>query len=195
MSVRRTEAPIAVLLSTARRTYDGSDLASHFLLREFGLVGDAVVAFVGPCRVPLANMVDLLDVKARSPIRAKRMLHVVAEHFEDDLGRAILRQHLLAAAVVEEIHAATRGRTAARRRGNDVHVGERKLTVSIATRSPVSTLLHFGVNLDPAGAPVPAIGLLELGVDAGRFASRLLARYAEDVAVAARSRAKVRPVP
>lgn len=185
---------LATRYSRAPLAYDGTQLSSHFLLREFGLVGDAIAAFQGPCRVPLGRMVDLLDVRAGSPIRARRMLHFIAEHFEDDLERAILRQHLLAAALLEEIHAETRGRAGARRRGNDIHVGDRKLSVSIATRSPVSTLLHLGVNVDPSGAPVPAIGLRELGVDAEALGQRLLARYAEEHAVAARSRVKVRPV-
>lgn len=187
-------SPVATFYSSAPLAYDGTQLSSHFLLREFGLLGDAIAAFQGACRVSLGRMVDLLDVRERSPIRARRMLHFVAEHFEVDLERAILRQHLLAAALLEELAMATRGRAGARRRGNDVLVGDRKLSVSIATRSPVSTLVHLGVNVDPAGAPVPAIGLRELGVDAEALGRRLLARYAEDAAVAARSRVKVRPV-
>jgi len=184
---------VATHYSPAPLAYDGRQLSPHFLFREFGLIGDAVVAFAGPCRVPLSRMVDLIDVRERSPIRAKRMLHVLAEHFDDDLERAILRQHLLAAILLEETARAARGRGAARRRGNDVFVGGRKLSVSIATRSAVSTLLHLGVNVDPSGAPVPAIGLLELGVDPEALGRKLLARYAEDLAVAARSRVKVRP--
>jgi hypothetical protein len=187
-------SPIATHFSGAERAYDGRQLASHFLLREFGLLGDAIVAFEGPCRVPLSRMVDLLDVRERSPIRAKRMLHFIAEHFDDDLDRAILRQHLLAAMLLEELRIATRGRTDVRRRGNDLMVGDRKLSVSIATRSPVSTLLHLGVNVDPAGAPVPAIGLREIGIGAESIGRRILERYAEERTIAVRSRAKVRPV-
>ena len=40
------------------------------------------------------------------------------------------------------------------RKGDDLFLGEGKLSVSIATASPVSTLIHLGVNEDASGAPV-----------------------------------------
>ena len=51
------------------------------------------------------------------------------------------------------------------RTGDDLWLGNRKLSVSIVTATPVSVLMHVGINIDPAGAPVPAIGLAELGLD------------------------------
>ena len=39
--------------------YDGSQLRAHWILRATGLVGDAVVAFRGPCKVADREMADL----------------------------------------------------------------------------------------------------------------------------------------
>ena len=186
--------PVARFYSPRARTYDGTQLRSHFALREFGIVGDSIVAFIGPCRVPLSRMVDLVDVRERSPIRAASMVHLIAEHFDESLEAAVLRQHVLAAIVAEEARQSASKRADVRRRGNDLFIGRRKLSVSVATRSPVSTLVHVGINIDPRGAPVPAVGLRELGIEPEALAHRLLDRYAEECAIAARSRAKVRPV-
>ncbi|MBN1162956.1 MAG: DUF366 family protein, partial [Candidatus Krumholzibacteriota bacterium] len=38
-------------------------------------------------------------------------------------------------------------------------------------------VFHCGVNIDPAGAPVPAAGLEEMGIEARDFAGRALERY------------------
>jgi hypothetical protein len=68
----------------------------------------------------------------------------------------------------------------AARSGDDLFVHGRKLTVAICTCSPVSLLFHFGVNVDPGGAPVAAIGLEELGIDAKSFALAVIERYARE---------------
>ena len=65
--------------------------------------------------------------------------------------------------------------------------------MSIATVSPVSTLIHFGINVDPAGAPVPAVGLAELGIDPTSFAPALLDLLDAELEGIAHARAKVAP--
>ncbi len=80
------------------------------------------------------------------------------------------------------------------RRGDDLYDGDRKLSVSIATLSPNSALLHFAINVDPAGAPVPAKGLAEYGVDPREFAEAVLSSYAAETSGARRAVGKVRLV-
>ena len=75
-----------------------------------------------------------------------------------------------------------------------VEAQDRKLTVSIATISPVSTLIHFGINIFPDGAPVPAIGLAELVIDSREFAEDLMRRVAQDLVSISRSIVKVKAV-
>ena len=172
-------------------TYDGTQIAGQWAYRTLGVLGDSMVAFVGPCRVALSEMVDLADVRAGDSIRAASMLHFVAEHFDRDLERAVLRQRLFTALVCDEINRAVPG--ALRREGDDLYAPDgRKASVSIAAPTPVSAKIHFALNLDPAGAPVPAVGIAELGLEARPLGERLLALYEEELTGVYGARCKVR---
>ncbi len=173
--------------------YTGAQLRSHWIFETFAMQGDAIVAFAGPCDVALSEMVDLEDVAANQSIRAASMLHFIAEHFDNDLTRMVLRQRLFVCMIGEAL-AARANVPELRRDGDDLWAGERKLSVSIATASPVSTLMHLALNIDPTGAPVPAVGLAEWGVDPEELAGELLASYAAEMASADRARCKVRGV-
>ena len=168
--------------------YTGRELRSHWIMETCNLQGDAIVAFLGPCDVALEHMVDLADVAVGASIRARQMLHFIVERFDTDLEKMVLWQRLLVAIAGELLPPAVT------RRGDDLFARDRKLSVSIATASPVSTLIHFALNVDPTGAPVPAIGLEELGVDPRDFAQRLMAAFADELAGVREARCKVRPV-
>jgi len=159
--------------------YTGHQLRSHWIYETFGLQGDAIVAFRGPCRVALTEMVDREDVIAGEDIQAAEMLHLIAEHFDRDLTRAVLRQRLLICMIAERLQRAP-AMPAPTRDGDDLYIDERKLSVSIATVSPVSTLIHVGINVDATGAPVAACGLGEWDIDADRLAEDLLASYSAE---------------
>ena len=174
--------------------YVGTNLRSGWIRETFGLEGEALVAWRGPCHVATADLVDLEDVAAGAEIHAAMMLHFMAEHPGDDLLVTACRQRLLVAEALEVLRRLGPD-TRLEREGDDLYSGGRKLTVSIATSSPVSGLIHFGVNLDPAGAPVPAVGLTEIGVDPVGFTQRLLAAYAQEMAGIEKARHKVREVP
>lgn len=173
--------------------YTGAELRSHWIMSRFDVRGDAIVAFRGPCGVALSEMVDLEDVAAGASILSADMLHFIAEHFEGDLERMVLRQRLFVC-MVREALSARDGVPDLRRDGDDLYAGERKLSVSIATASPVSTLMHVGLNVDPTGAPVPAVGMAEWGVDPEELARELLDAYAAEMAGIAAARSKVRGV-
>src|SRR6478672_598059 len=76
-------------------TYDGRQLAPHWIYRQHDLLGDAVVAFRGACDVKLTEMVDIEDVKASAPIYSPQMVHFIAEFFDLDLEKTVYRQRLL----------------------------------------------------------------------------------------------------
>ena len=78
------------------------------------------------------------------------------------------------------------------RDGDDLFIGKKKLTVAIATVTPVSTVFHCGVNINPQGAPVPAVGLGEIGVDVEKFAAAVLDRYRQECLSIDRAVRKVR---
>jgi len=173
--------------------YTGRELRSGWIADTTGIEGDAIVAFVGPGEVPLENMVDMEDVHRGVPIKAAQMLHFLVEHFDTDLARTVLRQRLLVCQAAEILNQTSMRQI--RRDGDDLFVGERKLSVSIATASPTSTLIHLGLNIDPAGAPVPAIGLDELGVPAAEVAEQIMPAYVEEMQSIEAAQRKVRGVP
>ncbi len=174
--------------------YTGRELRSHWAYERFDLLGDSLVAFVGPCDVPLDRMADLEDVKARAPIRSDRMLHMIAEHFGIDLETTVLRQRLLVCLAVEHINGRLGGLRITRR-GDDLFEGEAKLSVSIAVSTPVSTMIHLGLNVTSTGTPVRAVGLDDLGVDPRTLAEEIIRQYLEELAGMVRARCKVRGVP
>jgi hypothetical protein len=169
------------------------ELYSHFALKNYGIAGDAVVAFVGPCDVRQENLVDLADRRAGAKIVAARMLHFVVEHFGITLAEAVWRQRVLAAIVLEEVQKRA-PRTPFRREGDDVYAGDGKLTVSVATSSLTSALIHLGVNVDGAGAPVKVSDLRYLNVDVDDLANAVLERYADEVGRFVEALGKVRGV-
>ncbi|HEY3398635.1 MAG TPA: DUF366 family protein [Armatimonadota bacterium] len=171
--------------------YVGTNLRSGWIEETFGLEGAAAVAWRGPCHVPTADLVDLEDVAAGAEIHAALMLHFLAEHPGDDLLLTVARQRLLVAEALELLRTPV---PALRRTGDDLYLGERKLSVSIATASPSAGLIHLGINIDPTGAPVAAIGLAELGVDPEAFAEQLLATYREEMLGLEHAAGKVRRV-
>lgn len=174
---------------TEEVAYDGAQLRAHWILRTSGIVGDALVAFVGPCAVLLAEMADLEDISGPG-IAGDRMLHFLWERFDEaTLEAGVLRQRLFACIVAEAL--AARG-VVVSRSGDDLYHDGRKLSISIATRSPVSSLLHFAVNVTTDGTPVPTAGLLELGVTAEEFAEDVLRRVAGEEASMQDARVKVR---
>jgi hypothetical protein len=180
---------IKTYFDSAERAY--TKLFGHFALAEYGISGDAIVAFIGPCDVRTDNLVDLADKRAGATIAAAKMLHFVVEHFGPTLAETVWRQRVLVAIVLEELlkrapHAPLR------REGDDVYVGDGKLTVSIATSTPTSTLIHLGVNVDGAGAPVKVSDLRQLTVDAEELAAAVMSRYADEVERFVEALSKVR---
>lgn len=192
-------------------TYTGPELRPHFLLENFRLKGSAVAAFVGPCEVKTGHLVDWEDRLANDFIRARLMVHFLGEFFGISLAEGVLYQRLFMAIAGQEIARAT-GRPI-RRDGDDLYWNdgkdERKLSVSIVTASPVSRLLHAGINLDSTGAPVKAAGLFDLGIGSPGDPSgntpqnlapvkvlveRILSLFREEVEGIEWACAKVRPV-
>ncbi len=179
-------------------TYDGTQLCAHWAYRTRGLAGDSIVAFRGPCRVSLEKMVDLADVLAQSPLYGPDMLHFIIEHFDLDLEKTIFRQRLFIC-IIKEILEAKQGRIVRRivRDGDDLYVDGHKLSISIATITPVSTMIHTGLNLTSENVPVKAAGLLELGWEETEIpvlAQQICRKYSEELQTIRFARCKVRGV-
>jgi hypothetical protein len=152
------------------------------------------VAFLGPCDVLLEHMVDQVDREAQARISSPHMLHLILEHPDLDLSHITTRQRLLMAIALEILNG-NLGEVIVRRAGDDLYLGGRKLSVSVATVSPVSGLIHSGFNVRGEGAPVAAVGLEELAMAPQDFGEGLLKAYACELEGAARAASSVRPVP
>lgn len=160
--------------------YIGSQLAPHWIYKNFKLQGDAIVAFTGECKVDLTEMVDIEDVINNEPIYSKYMLSFITEQFGVDLSEGVFRQRMLICIIKELLE--KRGIFVVRN-GDDLMIDGRKLSVSIATKSINSVLIHTGLNILSEGAPVKASGLTsELGItDIKDFALEVMEKYSEEL--------------
>ena len=172
--------------------YTGRELRSGWAAEQAGWTGDLAVGFIGPCRVANEDLVDMDDARAGTFIAAQLMAHVIIEHPDCSLAACVLRQRLLVCLLSELLQVAGH---APRRDGDDIYVDDRKLTVSIAAPATASSLIHLGINIDPTGAPVAAIGLDELGIEPTRFLDELVTRYRRELTTIAHAETKVRAVP
>ncbi|MAB91009.1 MAG: hypothetical protein CMJ90_16375 [Planctomycetes bacterium] len=159
-----------------RLDYDGTQLRPHFIRGHFGLRGDAAVAFRGACHVEGEALVDLADREAGLHIHSRDMVHLLVELFGRPLPHVVMLQRLLTCLVADRVRGelSSDGARAVRRSGDDVFVGDGKLTVSIATVSAVSGLIHLGVNIDDRDTPVATAALDPLGIGVDGFARGVL---------------------
>ena len=160
--------------------YIGSQLAPHWIYKNFKLQGDAIVAFVGECKVNLTEMVDIEDVINNEPIYSKSMLSFITEQFGISLSEGVFRQRLLMCIIKELLE--KRG-VFVLRNGDDLIIDGKKLSVSIATKSITSVLIHTGLNIISEGAPVKASGLTsDLGIsDIKTFATDVMKMYSDEL--------------
>ncbi len=173
--------------------YEGWQLSPHWIYKNFKIQGDATVAFKGECEVKLTEMVDIEDVINNEPIYSKAMLSFISEQFNVGLVEGVFRQRLLICTIKEALE--RRGIHPVRI-GDDLFVDGKKLTVSIATKSLTSILIHTGINIDSTGAPVKACGLCnDLGItDIDEFAQEILKNYSEEIDDIIMASTKVRGV-
>jgi len=173
--------------------YIGSQLCPHWIYKNFKMQGDAIVAFVGECEVKLTEMVDIEDVINNEPIYSKSMLSFITEQFNVNLVEGVFRQRLLICIIKELLE--ERGIFVVRN-GDDLMIHNKKLSVSIATKSITSVLIHTGLNIESEGAPVAASGLTsELGIkDIKEFALEVMKRYSEEIKDIELASTKVRGV-
>lgn len=161
--------------------YDGSQLRSLFAYLDYGVMGDSIIAWEGPCDVSLDYMVDGQDFKENSQIYSKNMIHFIIEIFGSSLKEMTLIQRLFGEIVTRTVYDYSGGQVYLCREGNDLYrlqsikVGQEspsprknsdeKFNVSVATISPISGLIHFGLNIDSQGTPVKTYSLKKLAIE------------------------------
>ncbi len=173
--------------------YIGSQLAPHWIYKNFNIQGDAIVAFCGECEVKLTEMVDIEDVINNEPIYSKYMLSFISEQFGINLVEGVLRQRLLVTCIKEALE---RRGVVVVRNGDDLFINNKKLSVSIATKSITSVLIHTGLNILSENAPIPVSALKsDLGIDdIKEFAIEIMEKYSEEILDIIQASTKVRGV-
>lgn len=160
--------------------YEGWQLAPHWIYKNFKLQGDAIISFCGECDVKLTEMVDIEDVINNEPIYSRNMLSFISEQFNINLVEGVLRQRLLMTIIKEVLE--DRG-FLVKRNGDDLFINDKKLSVSIATRSVNSVLIHTGLNITSVGTPIPTVGLEnDLNIhDIDCFSKEIMLRYSQEL--------------
>jgi uncharacterized protein len=171
--------------------YDGSQLRSHWIMEEFGILGDACVSFIGGCDVKPEFMKDMEDLLNNNAIRSRRMLNFIIEIFKNDIFSSVLLQHLFVSIIQEEICKKI-GKKMIERKGDDLFYEGRKLSVSIATVSPISSLIHLGLNITSEDTPVLTSNLSELSIDPVELSEAILGAFFEEYKIIKNSMFKVR---
>jgi uncharacterized protein len=182
-------------------TYDGSQLHSLWAFTVHNVQGNSIVAFRGPCRVLEEDLVDLEDRKAHAEIISDDMAHFIIELFDSDLDRTVVIQRLFLC-IMKDVIEELKPELFISRRGNGLYIEveeeeeeDRKLTVSVATSSPMSTLIHTGINVSSSHTPVPTLGLEDLEVPVDDFILKTLQGFINEVKGITLDRCKVSGVP
>lgn len=153
--------------------YDGSQLKPHFIYKSTNLIGDAAVSFIGPCDIPYTYMVDLEDVLNKDAIYSKNMLHFIFEFFSKSIYFGVLFQNAIISEIQNEL---LDHNINIEKKGDDLYLKNKKLSISIATVSIVSCLIHVGINIDSKGTPVKTVSLNDLKIDVDIFRKKILNR-------------------
>lgn len=165
-------------------TYDGSQLKSLFAYMNYGLLGDSVVSWIGPCNIPFDHMVDGEDLREQSPIQGDLMLHFIVEKFESSLLAAVSLQRLFASIVIDCLRDFSPRAVMAEelfREGDDIFWRDKKLSISIATISPNSSMIHFALNVTNEGTPVKTLSLQDLEVNPKEFAHLVMENFQKEM--------------
>ncbi len=175
--------------------YTGEQLSPHWIYKNYKIKGDVIAAFIGECDVNLNHMVDIEDVINNEPIYSKKMLNFIEENFNVTLREMVYKQRLLVT-ITKELIEKINPSIKINRDGDDLYINGRKLSVSIATKSITSNLIHYGLNIEKEGAAADASDLshdVEIE-DIKGFALNIMEKYKSEVEDISLAACKVRGV-
>lgn len=175
-----------------KQAYDGTQLRSLYAYLDHKVLGPSVVSWVGPCSISFDHMVDGEDLLEGAEIRGDEMLHFIIEIFDRDLFSGVALQRLFAA--IARDYLAEQSGQMLFREGDDLFFNEGKLSISIATKSPVSVMVHFAMNVVNEGTPVKTSCLNDLRLNPRQVATDLMTLLMEEYNDILMATQKVRPI-
>lgn len=138
--------------------YDGSQLRHAFAYEKANILGPTITIFRGSADVK-EHLVDLEDALKDDFIKSEDMWHFIIEIPEATLTEMVALQRLFICICIEKLRSMNPD-VLYERKGDDILVDGKKLSVSIATLSRFSGLVHVGINITVGErCPVSAIGL------------------------------------
>jgi hypothetical protein len=173
--------------------FTGEQLTSFWAYQNYDILGDNIVAFIGPCEVEERYIIGIDHFKKKSAIKSERMLHFLVEHFDLDLEKAILRQKLLVDILKDKLNHRLKG-DVLQRWGDDLFDTDYKLTVSATLRTSVSTKIHLGINISSKNVQVKAKGLDDYGIDPDDISQAVMDQYRLDMRLIAQRICKTRSI-
>lgn len=168
--------------------YDGSQLKPLYGYIQHKVHGDSIIAFIGPCDVTLEHMVDAEDLVVKAKIKSDKMLHFIIELFGQNLMTAVSLQRLLVSLAQNILNKNLV------REGDDLYLKNKKLSVSIASCSVVSSMIHLGINVSNEGTPVATCSLQDLSIDPIIFAGKLMKQFSKEYISIIEATQKVKPL-
>lgn len=171
--------------------YSGKELKSLYTYIHHKLHGDSIVSFIGQCDVGLEHMVDAEDFVVNAKIQAESMLHFIVEIFGQNLVTAVSLQRILVSIAHDML--SEKGEKL-HRDGDDLYLGDKKLSVSIASCSAVSAMIHLGINITNEGTPVKTCSLQDFAIDPVVFSNDLMKRFADEYKSIIVATQKVKPL-
>lgn len=179
-------------------SYNGEQLKSLFAYMNHQIQGDSIVAWCGPCHIPFSRMIDGEDVLAQSKISSDLMVHFIVEIFHQGIFTAVSFQRLISSIVkdtfCEYLQKQNISVANVTRRGDDIYVDFKKLSISIASTSTLSSMIHFAVNITNEGTPVSTCALMDYKIDPKEFANKVLEQVQKEWIDIAQATVKVRPL-
>jgi len=171
--------------------YDGSQLKPHWVYKNTNTIGDVAISFVGACDIPYKYMVDLEDFINKDKIYSNKMLHFIIELFNKDIYFGVLFQSCVVSEIQNEL---LKKNIKIEKKGDDLFLKDKKLSISIATISAVSCLIHIGINIESKNTPVKTISLNDLKIDSKIFSKSILKRIEKEYERIILASSKVKPV-
>ncbi len=180
--------------------YNGSELQPLYSYIHHKIAGDSIVAFRGPCQIHFEQMVDAEDLVAGAEIAADEMLHFIIEIFNQNLMTAVSLQRLLVciAQNILNTKSSILVKNKLIRSGDDLYFKNKsvlhKLSISIASCSSVSSMIHFAVNITNAGTPVKTCSLDDFKMEPKSFADQLMHEFKNEYVSIIQATQKVKPL-
>ena len=168
-----------------------------FAYLNYKVLGDSIISWIGSCDISFENMIDGEDLVEQSAIKGSSMVHFIIEIFHTSLFAGVTAQRLFASIARDYLQSKATKSLAGenlKRDGDDIFWNDKKLSISIASNSAVSTQIHFAMNISIVGTPVKTTSLEELHLDAKTVAIDLMNLWVQEFNSIDMATKKVRPL-